>query len=141
MLNRAFNAGGAADNPTGSVTGAGLVATELLTGSFIDLLRNRTAIMRMATTTAGLIGNVEIPKQTGGATAYWVAEGEDAKEGVPTIGQIGLSPKDIAAYTDITRRLMMQSTPDAEMIVRDDLINALAQGIDLAGCYGSGSGT
>ena len=35
---------------------------------------------------------------------------------------------------------MMQSTPDAEMIVRNDLINALAQGIDLAGYYGSGSG-
>lgn len=140
VLNRAFNAGGAANTPTGSTTGAGLVATELLAGSFIQLLRNRTAIMRMATTMAGLIGNVEIPKQTGGATAYWVAEGGDATEGVPTIGQIGLSPKDIAAYTDITRRLMMQSTPDAEMIVRNDLINALAQGIDLAGYYGSGSG-
>lgn len=140
VLGRAFNAGGAANTPAGSSTGTNLVANELLTGSFIQLLRNRTAIMRMATTMAGLIGNVEIPKQTGGATAYWVAEGEDATEGAPTIGQSGLSPKDIAAYTDITRRLMMQSTPDAEMIVRNDLINALAQGIDLAGYYGSGSG-
>lgn len=140
VLSRAFNTGGAVNTPTGSTTGANLVATELLTGSFIEILRNRTAIMRMATTMTGLIGNVEIPKQTGGATAYWVAEGENAMEGVPTIGQIGLSPKDIAAYTDITRRLMMQSTPDAEMIVRNDLINALAQGIDMAGYYGSGSG-
>ncbi|WP_456267657.1 phage major capsid protein [Kushneria sp. AK178] len=136
---RAFNAGGAGNTPAGAQTGNNLVDDVLMTGSFIDMLRNRTTIMRLARSMAGLVGNVSIPKQTNGATAYWVGEGEDASEGSPTIGQINMSPKTVAAYTDITRRLMMQSTPDAEGIVRGDLVAALAQAIDLAGYYGSGT--
>lgn len=139
VLNRAFNAGGAANTPTGATTGSNIVATELMAGSFIEMLRNRTTIMRLGRTMAGLVGNLEIPKQTAGATAYWVGEGEDATEGTPVIGQIDLNPKTVAAYTDITRRLMQQSTPDAETIVWNDLVNALGQAIDYAGYYGSGS--
>lgn len=140
VLNRAFNAGGAANTPTGATTGSNIVATDLLAGSFIEMLRNRTTIMRLGTTMAGLVGNVDIPKQTGGATAYWLGEGEDATEGTPVIGQIELNPKTVGAFTDITRRLMMQSTPDAERIVWNDLVNALGQAIDKAGYYGSGTG-
>lgn len=136
---RAFNAGGAANTPAGATTGSNLVATDFLASSFIDLLRPRTTIMRLARTMGGLVGNVDIPKQTGGATAYWIGEGEDAAETTPTIGQLGLSPKTVAAYTDITRRLLMQSTPDAEAIVRGDLVAAIAQAIDYAGYYGSGT--
>lgn len=139
VLARAFNAGGAANTPTGATSGSNLVEKALMAGSFIDLLRNRTTIMRLGTTMGGLVGNVDIPKQTGGATGYWVGEGGDATEGTPTIGQITFSPKTVAAYTDLTRRLMMQSTPDAEGIVRRDLANALAQTIDNAGYYGTGS--
>ncbi|QOE32738.1 major capsid protein [Achromobacter phage Mano] len=139
VLGRAFNAGGAANTPAGATSGANVVATDLLAGSFIDMLRNRTTIMRLGTPLAGLVGNVDIPKQLGGATAYWVGEGEDAAEGTPVIGQITLNPKTVAAYTDITRRLLKQSTPDAEGIVRRDLLNAMAQAIDLAGYYGTGA--
>lgn len=136
---RAFNAGGAANTPAGATSGANIVAHELLAGSFIEMLRNRTTIMRLGTTMGGLVGNVDIPKQTGGATAYWLGEGADATEGTPTIGQLSLSPKTVGAYTDLTRRLMIQSTPDAETIVRNDLANAVAQAIDKAGYYGAGS--
>ena len=139
VLRRAFNAGGAPNTPAGAQTGSNLVDTQLMTGSFIEMLRNRTTIMQLATTMGGLVGNVEIPKQTGGATAYWLGEGDDATEGSPTIGQLGLTPKTVAAFTDITRRLLMQSTPDAEGIVRRDLANAMAQAIDFAGYYGTGA--
>lgn len=136
---RAFNAGGAPNTPAGAQSGSNLVGTDFMAGSFIDLLRPRTTIMRLARTMGGLVGNVEIPKQTGGATAYWIGEGDDANETTPTIGQLGLSPKTVAAYTDITRRLLMQSTPDAEAIVRGDLVAAIAQAIDHAGYYGTGT--
>ncbi|MDT0499703.1 MULTISPECIES: phage major capsid protein [unclassified Halomonas] len=138
VLSRAFNAGGAANTPTGATSGENLVDSQFMAGSFIEMLRNRTALMRLATTMSGLVGNVEIPKQTGGATAYWLGEGDDASEETPTIGQIALSPKTVAAYTDITRRLMLQSTPDAERVVRNDLAAAVAQAIDAAGFYGAG---
>lgn len=140
LASRAFNAGGAANTPTGAQTGSGLVDTQFMAGSFIEMLRNRTTIMKLGTSMGGLTGNVDIPRQTGGATGYWLGEGDDATEGTPTIGQIELSPKTVAAYTDLTRRLLMQSTPDAEGIVRRDLVNAIAQTIDLAGYYGTGTG-
>ncbi|WP_429139242.1 phage major capsid protein [Aeromonas veronii] len=140
LNSRAFNAGGAANTPTGAQSGQNLVDTTFMGGSFIEMLRNRTTIMRLATTMVGLVGNVDIPRQTGGATAYWLGEGEDAQEGTPTIGQLELSPKTLGAYTDITRRLLMQSSMDAEGIVRRDLVNAMAQAIDYAGYYGSGAG-
>lgn len=140
LRSRAFNAGGAPDTPVGAQTGQNLVDTHLMTGSFIEMLRNRTTIMRLAQVMGGLVGNVDVPKQTGGATAYWIGEGEDAPEGSPTIGQLGLTPHTVAAYTDITRRLLMQSTPDAEGIVRRDLVAAIGQAIDKAAYYSDGTG-
>lgn len=140
LRSRAFNAGGAPDTPVGAQTGHVLVDTQLMTGSFIEMLRARTTIMRLAQTMGGLVGNVDIPKQTGGATAYWIGEGQDAPEGTPTLGQLGLTPHTVAAYTDITRRLLMQSTPDAEGIVRRDLVSAIAQAIDVAAYYSDGTG-
>lgn len=139
LASRAFNAGGAADTPTGAQTGSNMVDTTFMGGSFIEMLRNRTTIMRLGTTMGGLVGNVDIPRQTGGATAYWLGEGEDTAEGTPVIGQLELTPKTLGAYTDITRRLLMQSSLDAESIVRRDLVNAMAQAIDYAGYYGSGT--
>lgn len=140
LASRAFNAGGAVDTPAGAQTGSNLVDTTFMGGSFIEMLRNRTTIMRLATTMGGLVGNVDVPRQTGGATAYWLGEGDDAQEGTPSIGQLELSPKTLGAYTDITRRLLMQSSLDAESIVRRDLVNAMAQAIDYAGYYGTGTG-
>lgn len=139
VLDRGFNAGGAANTPTGATSGSNLVANELLAGSFIEMLRNKTTIMRLARVMGGLVGNVDVPKQTAGATAYWLGEGADATEGTPVIGQIALNPKTVAAYTDVTRRLLMQSTPDAEGIVRGDLISAVSQALDFAGYYGTGA--
>ena len=139
VLDRGFNAGGAANTPTGATSGQNLVATDLLAGSFIEMLRNRTVLLQLAQTMGGLVGNVEIPRQTAGATAYWIGEGSDATEGTPTIDQIGLTPKTVAAYTDVTRRLLMQSTPDAEGIVRRDLVAAIGQALDYAGFYGTGN--
>ncbi|ECG8590764.1 phage major capsid protein [Salmonella enterica subsp. salamae] len=129
---RTFSAGTA-------TSGGNLIATDLLAGSFIDLLRPRSTIMSLAASMGGLVGNVAIPKQTGGATAYWIGEGADAQSGQPTTGQVTLTPHTIGAYTDITRQLLLQSTPDAEMLVRNDLLSAIALGIDLAGYYGTGA--
>lgn len=139
LASRAFNAGGAANTPAGAQTGSFGVDTTFMAGSFIEMLRPRTVALQLATPMTGLIGNVDVPRQTGGATAYWIGENQDASEGTPSLGQIELSPKTVAAFTEITRRLMMQSSLDAEGIVRRDLTNAIAQAIDNAVFYGSGT--
>ena len=129
------------DLTVGAATAGGnLVATELDAGSFIDLLRNASALDQAgATVLTGLTGNVAIPRQSGAGTAYWVAESGAPTESQQTVDQVSLTPKTVAAFTDYSRRLMIQSSIDVENMVRTDLARVLALKIDLAGLYGTGS--
>jgi len=133
VLRRDLNVGTA-------TAGGNLVETMLDAGSFIDLLRNASALDQAgATVLTGLTGNVAIPRQSGAATAYWVAESGAPTESQQTVDQVSLTPKTVAAYTDYSRRLMIQSSIDVENMVRGDLARVLALKIDLAGLYGTGS--
>lgn len=120
--------------------GGNLVATELDAGSFIDLLRNASALDQAgATVLTGLTGNVAIPRQSGAATAYWVAESGAPTESQQTVDQVSLTPRTVAAFTDYSRRLMLQSSIDVENMIRGDLATVLALKIDYSGLYGTGS--
>lgn len=120
--------------------GGNLKATNLLAGSFIDMLRNRMMVQKMgAYLLDGLVGDVAIPSQTGGATAYWVAENTAPTESNQTFGQVTLAPKTVGTYTDLSRKLILQSTPAAEMLVERDLATTIALGIDLAALHGTGA--
>jgi HK97 family phage major capsid protein/HK97 family phage prohead protease len=133
VLRRDLNVGTAS-------AGGNLVATELDAGSFIDLLRNASALDQAgATVLTGLTGNVAIPRQSGAGTAYWVAESGAPTESQQTVDQVSLTPKTVAAFTDYSRRLMLQSSIDVENMIRNDLATVLALKIDLAGLYGTGS--
>lgn len=122
--------------------GGNLVGTELQPQNFIELLRARSVLAGLgATMLPGLVGNVAIPKQTGSATGYWLAnEAAAITESQQTFGQLPLSPKHIGVYTEISRLLMLQSTPAADMLVMNDIMAVIARGVDLAGLEGSGSG-
>jgi HK97 family phage prohead protease len=80
-----------------------LTQTDNQPGSFIDMLRNTSVALRMGVTRlSGLQGNVTIPKMTAGNTAYWLAdENTQITESQPTIGQLSLSPKNVAALTEL----------------------------------------
>ena len=110
-------------------------------GAFIDVLRNASSVMASgATTLGGLSGDVKIPKKLTAASAGWIStEGGAAAESEMTVGQVSLAPKTLGAYTDVTRQLMIQSSLDVENLVRDDLVQAMALAIDLAGLEGSGA--
>ncbi len=129
----------ARDLNVGTATAGGnLVATDLLANSFIDMLRNRMVVRQAgASMLTGLVGNVDIPKQTGGATAYWVGEGSAVTESQQTIGQVELSPMTLGAFSDFTRRLMLQSSLDVEQFVRNDLIATLALALDYVALHGN----
>lgn len=120
---------------------SGVIAQDFRGGDFIDVLRNASSVMQAgATMLTGLKGNVAIPKKTAGASAGWIStEGGAASESEPTFGQVTMTPKTLGAFTDITRLMMMQSSPDIEALVRDDLSRAIALAIDLGALQGSGS--
>ena len=120
-------------------SGGYVVDTQLLTGSFIDLVRNRSALLGLnVTTLTGLVGNVDIPKKSGNTTAYWVGEDVAVSETSITLGQLSMTPKSLGGYVDITRRLMLQQSMDVEAMVRADLAESIALAIDYSGIYGLG---
>lgn len=118
-----------------------LVGTTLMPGSFIDLLRNTSVALRMGVQRmSGLVGNVTIPKMTAGNTAYWLAdESTQITESQPTIGQLSLAPKNVAALTELSHQLMQQSTPDAEQLVLDSIARDIALAVDVGILRGSGA--
>jgi len=119
----------------------GLVAEDFRGGDFIDVLRNSSSVMAAgATMLQGLKGSVAIPKKTAASTAGWIStEGGASSESEPTFGQVTMSPKVVGAFTDITRLMMQQSSPDIEALIRNDLSSGIALAIDDGALEGTGS--
>jgi HK97 family phage major capsid protein/HK97 family phage prohead protease len=126
-------------NVTTATAGGNLVATNLLSGNFIELLRNAMVIDGLGTQfLTGLVGKIAIPKQSGGATAYWVAESGAPTESQQTIAQVTMQAKTVGAYTDISRQLLKQSSIDVESFVQRDLAAVLGLAIQQAAISGTG---
>ena len=118
-----------------------LVAQDYRGGDFIDVLRNKSAVMNAgATLLRNLSGNIVIPKKTAASAAGWIAtEGANSAESEFTVGSVTMSPKVIGGHTEMTRLMLQQGSLDIENLVRNDLSEAIATAIDLGALAGSGS--
>lgn len=118
--------------------GSAFVATDLLVGQFIDALRSRMVLSKAgATVLSGLTGDIAIPKG-GTITGGWVdGENGDATEGKPTVSQIPGTPKTAGAWTDISRRMLLQSSINAQSFVTNELLETLARLIEVAAFAGT----
>ncbi len=122
--------------------GGNLVATQHRGDLFVDALREKSAVLQLgAQFLNNLVGNVDIPTLTGDVTPGWMLT-EDAfiAESQPTFGQILLSPKSCAAYTDVSRRLVKQSSPEVEQLIISSMMAAVGYSIDQAAISGAGTG-
>lgn len=123
-----------------STAGGNLVGTNLLTASFIDILRNKSILQAAgAQTLTGLIGNIAIPRMSASTTAYWVGEGGLPTESQAAFDQVTMTPHTVGAFEDYSRRLLLQTSMDIEALIRSDLASVLALEIDRVGFYGLGS--
>ena len=121
-------------------TGGNLVPQELLSGSFVEALRNRAAVTAMgATMLPGLVGNVAIPRRAAVSTAYWVAESQEITESNGGFDQINLTPKTLGALSNFSRLSSLQTVPEVEQLVRQDFVDVIALGVDAAALRGTGS--
>ena len=117
-----------------------LIAEDYRGGDFIDVLRNNSAVLPLASVLQGLTGDVKIPKKTAGSTAAFIsAEGGDSSESEMTVGNVSMTPKTLGAHTEATRQLLIQSSLDVENLIRNDLAAAMATHIDNVAISGSGS--
>ena len=134
---------GRRDLTVGAASGGGdLVATELMSESFIDLLRKSLVLTQAgANVMTGLQGMVAIPRQSGGATTYHVAESGSITESQLTVDQVTMQPRTIGALTDYSRRLLLQSSVDVENLVRRDLAQQIAIEVENQAINGTGVGS
>ena len=88
----------------------------------------------------GLVGNIAIPKlSTSASNVGFVAEGSAPSEGAEVFAQVSMSPKTCAGYIDFTRKLMLQSDPSIEQVIRNDFVSTFAQKLDTVFLEGGGS--
>ena len=117
-----------------------LVADDFRGDSFIDVLRNKSAVLPIATTLSQLSGDDKIPRKSAASTAAFIsAEGGASGESEMTVGSVSLSPKTAGVHTDVTRQLLIQSSLDVENLIRDDLAGSIAVVLDDKAVEGNGS--
>ena len=110
--------------------GAGMenIATEKL-----DILEPLRANMVMsqagATYLTGLVGNISIPAYTG-SNVGWAGEVAAAANGAGDWSEIKLQPHRITAYVDVSREFLIQSSNDAEAMLRRDIIAAIGNKLE-----------
>ena len=121
VLGRSLTAGG---------TGGNVVPDKLLAGQFIDMLRNKSAILNLATHLTGLSGNIEIPRQTAATTIYEVGEIEALTDSDITLDQITMSPKRLGASSGYSKQLLAQSSLDVENLIKNDILTQIGLSID-----------
>lgn len=110
--------------------GKELVDYTNLTGEFIDLVRKKTVVDKIASAMRQVPFNVKIPTQTTSGTVGWVGEGKMKPVGNPQFGSMTLSHAKIAGIVLLSDELIRFSNPKADQLVRDDLVNTVAQFID-----------
>ncbi len=122
-------------------SGGFLKGTDHLGNEFIEALYGKLVIGQAgARIMQGLKGDVAIPKLSASVTnSAFVAENNAPSEGAATFSQVTMSPKTLAAYLDVSRKLMMQSDPSVEAVLRDDVINTFARKIDEVAIEGGNS--
>jgi HK97 family phage major capsid protein/HK97 family phage prohead protease len=109
--------------------GAELVQTDgRYTGDFIEFLHGMTIYDRLPL--REVPARVTIKGQDGAATGYWVGESKPIPASAADFSAVSLGPLKVAALAVISNELIRDSSPSAEMLVRDALAEASSQRVD-----------
>lgn len=128
---------------TSTTTGADLVPTQHLAGSFIEYLYEKATVLAAgATVIDGLVGDIDIPKRTGTATLGFTAENVDGNEDNTTaFGKVSASSKLLTGWVPLTRKMLMNGVPGVDNLVRMDLVGGVGRMISKIALTGAGGGT
>jgi HK97 family phage major capsid protein len=110
----------------------------------INFLRAKTVCGRLGATlidglVSGQLGNLKLPRATGGGVAQWQPETGGAADSDQNFDSITLTAKRITGSTVLSRQLILQSSPDIEDFVKNDLTAAIAVAVDNAALNGTGT--
>lgn len=121
--------------------GQGGYTIETNLGSLIEFLMPRLVIEQLgARKLTGLTGTLDLPRQITMTAGVWEGENTSADETNITFDKLTLSPKRLAAFVDVSKQWMIQSSVPAENFVRNDLNNAVRIALDTAFINGATGG-
>jgi HK97 family phage major capsid protein len=133
VFKRDFNVGTAAE-------AGNLVATDLRSDLFTDVLRNNLVMTRLgARVLSGLSGNIDIPRKITASTIGTTSEVGSASETAPATAKVTLSPKRATAFVEVSKQALIQSGMSLEAMIRDDLLQGVAVHIESQCLNGVGS--
>jgi hypothetical protein len=118
----------------GGGTGSGEWGAELaqsdtrFTGDFIEFLYSKTVFDKLAL--RSVPARVHIKGQDGAATGFWIGESKAHKVTKPDFSSVELTPLKVGAIAVCSKELVTDSTPAAEMWIRDSIAEASAQRVD-----------
>jgi len=118
----------------------GFLIGEQYSEDIIPLLLSKTTVMELGARRIPMPkGNLNLPKLTGGATSYYIGENQNATKSQPSFGNIKLSSKKLVTLVPVSNDLISNASYEADMLVRDDMVNQMKLKIDYTGMYGDGT--
>lgn len=122
-----------------TTAGAGAIPA-IQSTEFIDVVRNMVVLRKLgAVVLSDMVGTFSIPKKTATTAFQWVAEGLGATGSDIVVGSVAFGMKNLSGWTRLTRSFMKQTSLDAEAMVRFDLAEGMAAGLDNGGINGTGA--
>ena len=110
----------------GDAGAGGFLVPVQYSSDVIEFLRAQSIVRRLGSISMPVpTGTIKIPKLTGGATAYYIGENTNATKSEPTTGQLTLSFKKLVTLVPVSNDLIRYSSPGADMLVRNDTVQAM----------------
>ena len=90
---------------------------------------------------AGFSSDVKVPRGSSAVTASFLSlDGSaDITEGTPTMDSVSFSPTSLGCFTEVSHKLLLQSSVDMDNYLRNLMSESIANKLDLAVIHGSGS--
>ena len=125
---------------TGDTAGGYLVPLQAIP-ELIEYLRAEPVTMKLgARYIPNLMGNpVTFPKQTGGATIYWVGDNTAVTPSDLAFAQLSLTPHKAMALVQVSNSLIRMALVDAEKVINEDIALQMALAVDYVALRGTGS--
>lgn len=118
----------------------GFLINEQYARDIIPLLLAKTAVMELGTRRIPMPGgNLNMPRLQGGATSFYVGENQNATSSQEKFGNVKLNSKKLVTLVPVSNDLIRNSSPEADAVVRDDMVTQMRLKLDFVALYGDGT--
>lgn len=122
----------------GTDASGGILIPEILSGSIIDLVRNRTRVLQAGARVVPMANRkVVVPRWASDPEPTWRAEGDPFAEDDATMDSIELTAKGLGVVTKVTLELIEDTSIESELMAA--FASAFALKLDWAALYADGT--